>query len=171
MMDQHSIYELRAKNMAGEEISLEKYRGKVVLIVNTASKCGQAPQLEKLEELYQDYKKDGFVVLGFPCGQFAGQEPLEGEDIAEYCQINYGVSFPMFDKVDVRGPNTHPVFRFMASRQKNGKFSVRPWWNYYKFLVGRDGKVIDYWITYTQPDVPRIRKTIEKALAVGTPVE
>ena len=103
------------------------------------------------------------MVLGFPADSLPDQEPLEGDDIAEYCQINYGVSFPMFDKVDVRGPNTHPVFRFMASDRRTANSVCGPWWNYYKFLVGRDGKVIDYWITYTQPDVPRIRKTIETA--------
>jgi glutathione peroxidase len=164
IMNHTSIYHLSATNMAGKEVSLEAYRGQVLLIANTATKCGEAPQLEKLEALHQQYKHAGFSVLGFPCGQFAGQEPLEGAAIEEYCKINYGVSFPIFQKVDVRGSDAHPIFNYFADRKQNGKFAIRPWWNYYKFLIGRDGRVIDYWITYTQPDAKRIAAAIEKAL-------
>ncbi len=164
-MKDQTIYGFTATDMRGNEVSLEKYRGKVVLIVNTASRCGEAPQLEKLEALYQRYKDRGFEILGFPCGQFAGQEPLEGEAIAEFCKINYGVTFPMFQKVDVRGKNAHPLFNFLASKNANGKYGVRPWWNYYKYLIDAEGRTADYWITYTQPDVSRIAQAIEKELS------
>jgi glutathione peroxidase len=168
-MNHNSIYQFSALNLAGKEMPLEQYRGQVLLITNTASKCGEAPQLVKLEALHQKYKDGGFQVLGFPCSQFAGQEPFDGTDISEYCQINYGVTFTMFDKVDVKGKEAHPLFRFFADKSQNGKFSIRPRWNYYKFLIGRDGQVIDYWITYTQPDVKRIKKAIEKAMTLPIP--
>ncbi|MDE5419823.1 glutathione peroxidase [Labilibaculum sp. DW002] len=152
-------------SLNGEELSLDAYKGKVVLVVNTASKCGLTPQYEGLEAIYKKYKDQGFVILGMPCNQFLEQEPGSSSEIAEFCQKNYGVSFPMFEKIEVRGENAHPLYKMMtsekpfkgfddsASGQKfksflSGKFpeiyngdGVK--WNFTKFIVGRDGKVIE----------------------------
>lgn len=165
-MQDKTIYQFTVKDLQGKEVPLANYKDKVLLIVNTATRCGEVPQLSKLESLYQKYKNQGFEVLGFPSNQFAKQEPLDGEAIAEYCQINYGVSFKMFDKVDVRGSNAHPVFQFFYDKKQNGRIAARPWWNYYKFLIDRNGHVVDYFITYTYPNSKRLQRAIEKSLGI-----
>jgi glutathione peroxidase len=135
-----NIYQFKATDINGKEVSLETYKNKVLLIVNTASKCGFTPQFEALEALYQKYGKEGFVVLGFPCNQFGNQDPGSSSEILSFCQINYGVSFPMFQKVDVNGENTHPIFDFLKTNSKAfGGKSIK--WNFTKFLVGKDGMV------------------------------
>jgi glutathione peroxidase len=135
-----NIYPFKATDISGKEVSLETYKNKVLLIVNTASKCGFTPQFEELETLYKKYGKDGFVVLGFPCNQFGNQDPGSSGEILSFCQINYGVSFPMFQKVDVNGEQAHPIFEFLKANSKAfGGKSIK--WNFTKFLVGKDGLV------------------------------
>jgi glutathione peroxidase len=133
-----NFYALSATTITGEEQSMADYKGKVVLVVNTASKCGLTPQYAGLQELYERYQSKGLVILGFPCDQFAHQEPGSEEEIAEFCQMNYGVSFPMFAKVDVNGKNTHPVIQLLKDNLKSplGK-AIK--WNFTKFLIGPDG--------------------------------
>jgi glutathione peroxidase len=162
-----SVYPFKVKRPDGEEIQLDTFKGKVVLIVNTASRCGRAPQLRSLESLYQKYKGQGFIVVGFPSNDFS-QEPLEGTALQEYCEINYGVSFLIMDKIHVRGSNAHPLFQFFSDKKKNGRIATTPRWNYYKFLVGRDGKVIDSFWTYRGPLNKKIIRAIETALSVET---
>jgi len=146
------IYEFQAKRLNGKEQSLAEYEGKVMIIVNTASKCGFTPQYEGLEKLYQQYRDKGLVVLGFPCNQFGAQEPGEGGEIQEFCQLNYGVSFPMFDKIDVNGNGAHPLYDYLKKQATGvlGTESIK--WNFTKFLVDRNGKVIDRFAPTTKPE-------------------
>ena len=146
------IYSFNAPRLNGQEQSLADYEGKVMLIVNTASKCGFTPQYEGLEKVYQHYKDKGLVVLGFPCNQFGAQEPGGKEEIQAFCQLNYGVSFPMFDKVDVNGSNTHPLYEYLKKQATGvlGSESIK--WNFTKFLVNRDGKVVDRFAPTTKPE-------------------
>ena len=134
-----------------------------MLIVNTASKCGFTPQFEGLEKGYEKYKDQGLVVLGFPCNQFASQDPGSNTDIGEFCQRNYGVSFPMFAKIDVNGGNAHPLYKYLTKEAKGVLGTEAVKWNFTKFLVGRDGNVIDRYATATKPEA--MVKDIEKALA------
>lgn len=127
--------------MNGEVVSMREYERKVVLIVNTASKCGFTPQLKELEKLYEKYATKGLVVLGFPCNQFGKQEPGTNEEIEEFCQVNYGVTFTMFQKIEVNGENTHPIYKFLKS-ETNGVFGDDIKWNFTKFLLNRRGKVV-----------------------------
>ncbi len=157
----NSIYQFSAKSLRGKEISMEDYRGKVVLIVNTASKCGFTPQFEGLENLYKKYSDQGLVILGFPCNQFANQEPGTEKEIAEGCLINYGVTFPMFSKVEVNGPGAHPVFLFLKKRLR-GFFGGKVKWNFTKFLIGRDGIPVKRFSPSTRPE--NIADDIEKLL-------
>ena len=161
-----SLSDFSAPTLAGEERPLSDYDGKVVLVVNTASKCGFTPQYAGLEELWKELGDEGLVVLGFPCNQFAGQEPGASEEIEEFCQVNYGVTFPMFAKVDVNGDDAHPVFEWLKS-QKKGLLGGRIKWNFTKFLIGRDGQVIDRFAPNTEPKA--IADDIRAALAVGAP--
>lgn len=157
-----TIYDFSAEKLEGGEQSLSDYQGKVLLIVNTASKCGFTPQFEGLEKVYQKYQSQGLVVLGFPCNQFAGQDPGSNSEIGEFCQRNYGVSFPMFAKIDVNGSDAHPIYKFLTKEAKGilGTEAIK--WNFTKFLVGRDGNVIDRYATATKPE--DMAKDIEKAL-------
>ena len=136
--NQTNFYDLSATTITGEEKSMADYKGKVVLVVNTASKCGFTPQYAGLQELYERYQSKGLVILGFPCDQFAHQEPGSEEEIAQFCEMNYGVTFPMFAKVDVNGKNTHPVIQLLKDNLKSplGK-AIK--WNFTKFLIGPDG--------------------------------
>lgn len=157
-----TIYQLEADLLDGTEKFLSDYEGKVLLIVNTASKCGFTPQFAGLERLYQQYHAQGFEVLGFPCNQFGGQDPASNNEIGAFCQKNYGVSFPMFAKVDVKGPEAHPIFRFLTREAKGvlGSQSIK--WNFTKFLVGKDGKVLARFAPTTKPEA--LTEEIEKAL-------
>ena len=145
-----TLSDFTATTLTGEEQSLAEYAGRVVLVVNTASRCGFTPQYAGLEELYRDHRDDGFVVLGFPCNQFGSQEPGTEDEIGEFCQINYGVTFPMFAKVDVNGDDEHPLFAWLKS-ERRGLLGGRIKWNFTKFLVGRDGQVLQRYAPNTEP--------------------
>lgn len=138
-----SIYDFTANRLDGREENLSHYRGKVLLIVNVASKCGFTPQYKGLETLYQQHHDAGLEVLGFPCNQFAGQEPGDGEAIATFCEANYGVNFPLFEKIDVNGKNTHPLYQFLKESAPGLLGSKAIKWNFTKFLVNREGQVIE----------------------------
>ncbi len=157
-----TLNDFTANTLAGQPKPLSDYRGKVALVVNTASKCGFTPQYEGLEKLYAQFKDDGLVVLGFPCNQFGGQEPGGADEIGEFCQLNYGVSFPMFEKVDVNGAAAHPLFEWLRS-EKSGVLGDKVKWNFTKFLIGKDGNVIKRYGSTTKPE--KIAADIEKALA------
>jgi glutathione peroxidase len=145
-----ALTDFTATTIDGQERSLADLAGEVVLVVNTASKCGYTPQLAGLEELHRTYRDRGFTVLGFPCNQFGGQEPGTDEEIGEFCQKNYGVTFPMFAKVDVNGDDEHPLWSWLKS-EKGGLLGDRIKWNFTKFLVGRDGKVLKRYAPNTEP--------------------
>ena len=145
------FYNLEAKKISGETVSMSEYKGKTVVVVNTASKCGFTPQYKGLEELYQKYKDQGLVILGFPCNQFGKQEPGKAQEIQEFCEINYGVTFPIFDKVDVNGSNTHPIFKYLKSNL--GGFLVSSIkWNFTKFVIDKNGKPIKRFGPTTKPE-------------------
>ena len=146
-----NLSDFTAPTLAGAEQPLSAYDGKVVLVVNTASKCGFTPQYAGLEQLHQSYADQGLVVLGFPCNQFGAQEPGGSEQIEEFCQINYGVSFPMFAKVDVNGKDAHPLFTWLR-KEKGGLLGDAIKWNFTKFLVGRDGQVLKRYAPTTKPE-------------------
>ena len=137
-----TLYDLEAKSISGDDISLSEYRGQVMLIVNTASKCGFTPQYKELEGFYQKYKDRGLVVLGFPCNQFMAQEPGDDMDIQAFCKTNYGVSFPMFSKIDVRGQHAHPIYNYLTEKAPGVMGSKAVKWNFTKFLIDRNGDVI-----------------------------
>jgi glutathione peroxidase len=157
-----TLSDFNATTLDGREQALADYQGKVVLVVNTASQCGLTPQFAGLESLYEKYVDQGLVVLGFPCNQFAGQEPGTADEIGEFCQRNYGVSFPMFDKIEVNGDNTHPLYRWLRT-EKGGVLGDAIKWNFTKFLLGRDGQVIKRYAPTTDPE--KIADDIEEALA------
>lgn len=160
-MSSQDIYAFSARGIDGREVPLSEYRGKVLLIVNTASRCGFTPQYEGLEQLWRDYRDRGFAVLGFPCNQFGGQEPGDEEQIREFCATSFDVSFPMFAKVDVNGPGAHPLFEYLKSQQK-GLLTRAIKWNFTKFLVDRKGRVVG---RYAPTDKPEdLRADIERLL-------
>ncbi|MEL6866200.1 MAG: glutathione peroxidase [Bacteroidota bacterium] len=159
-----SIHQFTVNNVKGEPVSLSDYEGKVLMIVNTASKCGFTPQLDGLEELYKEFREEGFEILAFPSNDFAGQEPLDGQAIQEFCTLNYQSSFPIFDKVHVKGKKVHPLYRFLSSKSENGQVSSSPRWNFHKYLVDKEGKVIDYFYTFTNPTAGKVKKAIKKLL-------
>ena len=145
------IYEFEVQTITGEKTRLSQYENQVMLIVNTASKCGFTPQYEGLEKLYETYADQGLVILGFPCNQFGGQEPGNESDIAEFCQLNYGVSFPMFAKVDVNGGDADPLFNYLKKSQRGILGSEKIKWNFTKFLVNRDGEVVARYAPTAKP--------------------
>jgi glutathione peroxidase len=158
-----SIYDYKVKKVGDESVSLEEYKGKVMLIVNTASKCGFTPQFEGLEKLYKEYKDSGLVILGFPCNQFANQDPASDEEIHSFCSLNYGVSFPIFKKIDVNGENEDPLYTFLKS-QKKGAFGSKIKWNFTKFLVDKEGNVVKRYASNKKPESfeQDIKKYLEK---------
>lgn len=158
-----SFYPLTATSLGGQIISMNDYAGKVVLVVNTASQCGFTPQYGGLEALYKKYAAQGLVVLGFPCNQFGKQEPGGADEIAQTCHINYGVSFPIFEKVEVNGNAAHPVFRYLKS-ELSGVLGGRIKWNFTKFLIGRDGKPLKRFAPITAPE--KMEPAIRAALGV-----
>ncbi|WP_314913684.1 glutathione peroxidase [Acinetobacter harbinensis] len=157
-----NIYQFDAELLDGKNKAFADYQGKVLLIVNTASKCGFTPQFAGLEKLYDKYKDQGFEVLGFPCNQFGGQDPGSSEEIGAFCQKNYGVNFPMFAKVDVKGPEAHILFRYLTNNSK-GILGNGIKWNFTKFLIGKDGKVLNRFAPTTKPE--ELQSEIETALA------
>ncbi|KAG6068620.1 hypothetical protein E4U13_003788 [Claviceps humidiphila] len=149
-----SFYDFKPLDKRGQEVSLADYKGKVVLIVNTASKCGFTPQFEGLETLYKSIKEtypEDFTVLGFPCNQFGGQEPGSSDEIQNFCQINYGVSFPIMQKIDVNGDKASPLYEWLKAEQPGLMGLKRVKWNFEKFLIGRDGTVKGRWASTTKP--------------------
>ncbi len=146
-----NFYSLSALTPQGKSVSMDEYKGKVVLVVNTATKCGLAPQFEGLEHLYQTYKDKGLVVLGFPCNQFAGQEPESNETMTETCKVNFGVTFPLFQKIDVNGAGTHPIFKYLKSKL-GSIFGSRIKWNFTKFLLDENGKPVKRFSPVTKPE-------------------
>lgn len=144
------FYQFSAKSITNQDIPMESFKDKVVLVVNTASKCGLTPQYEGLENLYKKYKDKGLVILGFPCNQFGNQEPGTEESIVSNCLVNYGVSFPMFSKIDVNGANTHPIFVYLK-KQKGGFLGSAIKWNFTKFLIDKQGRVVERFSPTTQP--------------------
>jgi glutathione peroxidase len=157
------LYDFEAQQINGKKVALSKFKGKALLIVNTASQCGFTPQFAGLEALHNSYGKKGLVVLGFPSNQFAGQDPGSNDEIAEFCQLNYGVSFPMMAKIDVNGPQAHPLYQWLCSEAPGLLGSKAVKWNFTKFLVGKDGQVIK---RYAPQDAPEsLAKDIEAALA------
>lgn len=161
----NSLHQFKVKNARGKEVDLSQYKGKVVMVVNTASKCGFTPQFADLEKLYQEYKDQGFEIIGFPSNEFAGQEPNSSDKAEEFCQINYGVSFPIMDKTHVKkGPEQNDVFRYLTNKEENGKVNLAPMWNFQKYLVDKDGNVVDYYMSFTSPTAPKVKKAIQKLL-------
>lgn len=147
-----TFYDFNATSIIGENVSMSKYKGKVVLVVNTASKCGFTPQYKGLEKLYETHKDEGFVILGFPCNQFREQEPGSNQEIKSFCESNYKISFPLFEKIDVNGENTHPLYKFLKSEATGFMWTEGIKWNFTKFLVDKDGKVITRYGSSTKPE-------------------
>lgn len=157
-----TIYEYSAILNNGQEVSLEQYQGKVLLIVNTASACGFTPQYEGLQKLYDEYKDQGFEILAFPCNQFNNQEKGDDEEIKQFCDLNFNISFPLFKKIEVNGDNAHPLYQYLKSEAPGLLGSKTIKWNFTKFLVGKDGKVITRFATATKPDA--LEDPIKEAL-------
>lgn len=157
-----NIYQFEAELLDGKNKSFADYEGNVLLIVNTASKCGFTPQFAGLEKLYEKYKDQGLEILGFPCNQFGGQDPGTNEQIGDFCQKNYGVYFPMFAKVDVKGPEAHILFRYLTNNSK-GILGNGIKWNFTKFLIGKDGTILNRYAPTTKPET--LENDIQAALA------
>jgi glutathione peroxidase len=159
-----TLYDFQQKTLEGKDRKLSDFKGKAVLVVNVASKCGLTPQYAGLQKLHEKYAARGFEVLGFPCNQFAGQEPGSAEEIAEFCERNYGVSFPMFAKIDVNGPNRAPLYQWLTAQptQPDGPGDIL--WNFGKFLVDKQGAVIARFNPRVAPDAPELTAAIEKTL-------
>lgn len=160
-----SVYDFHAKTIDGKDKSLADYKGKVLLIVNVASKCGYTPQYKGLEELYQKYHAKGFEILGFPCNQFGSQEPGNAEEIKTFCSTNYNVTFPLFEKIDVNGDNAHPLYKYLTEAKPGilGTTSIK--WNFTKFLIDKNGNILDRYASKTTPD--DITQDIEKLINDG----
>ncbi len=158
-----SIYDVEAKQLDGSSLTLDQFKGKALLIVNTASKCGFTPQYQALEAVYRKFKDRGLEILGFPCNQFGKQEPGDAQEIASFCSTRYEVSFPMFEKIEVNGDGAHPLYRLLKTAAPGVLGSEAIKWNFTKFLVGRDGKVIKRYAPATKPE--KIEQDIESALA------
>lgn len=161
---QKSMYEFTMKDIDGRDVKLDAYKGKTVMIVNTASKCGLTPQYEGLQKIYDKYKDRGFVVLGFPANNFMGQEPGTEKEIKEFCSLNYKVSFPMFSKISVKGADQHPFYTFLTNKQSNPGFDGDITWNFEKFLADENGVIVARFSPKTLPDAPEVVAAIEKAL-------
>lgn len=158
-----ALYDIKLKDIDGKDTSLAAYKGKAVLIVNVASKCGYTRQYAGLEATYQKYKDQGFVVLGFPCNQFGGQEPGTNEDIKQFCSSKYSVTFPLFDKIEVNGANRHPLYVALAGKDSTFPGDIK--WNFNKFLIGKDGKVVKRFDSGVTPDSEELTKAVEATLA------
>lgn len=158
-----SLYEIAVKDIDGRPGTLAPYRGRVLLIVNVASACGYTPQYQGLQALFQKYEKRGLTVLGFPCNQFGAQESGSNTEIKEFCSVNFHVTFPMFDKIEVNGPRRHPLYARLAGKDSPAAGDVG--WNFTKFLVGRDGRILRRFDSDVEPESPEVVKAIEAALA------
>lgn len=159
-----SIYDFKVKDVSGKEVDLSEYKGKVLLIVNTASECGFTPQYKGMEEIRNEFKDSGFEVLAFPSNDFMGQEPLEGMEIQNFCERNYDTSFPVMEKVHVKGDDAHPLFKFLSDKKENGKVNSTPKWNFHKYLIDKEGNVIDYYYSITKPESSKVKKAVKKLI-------
>lgn len=159
-----NIYDFTVTDMKGNSVSLGEYRGSAVMIVNVASKCGFTPQYEGLQTLYERYKDRGFVILGFPANNFLGQEPGSNEEIAQFCSLNYGVTFPMFEKISVAGRDIHPLYEYLTSKQEGHDFGGRITWNFNKFLIDGEGNIVARYPSKTEPLDQTIVTDLENAL-------
>ncbi|MFN0139610.1 MAG: glutathione peroxidase [Pyrinomonadaceae bacterium] len=162
-----SIYEFTMKDIDGRDVKLDAYRGQVAMIVNVASKCGYTPQYEGLEAIYEKFQARGFTILGFPANNFLGQEPGTEADIKEFCSTNFGVRFPLFAKISVTGKDQHPLYTFLTSKESNPEFGGDISWNFNKFLLDKNGKVVARFATKEKPDSEAVASTIEKYLAAN----
>ena len=162
--EERNMYSFVMNDIDGKPISLSTYRGKVLMIVNVASKCGATPQYAQLQEIYQKYKDNGFVVLGFPANNFGSQEPGSNEEIKNFCTLEYRVTFPMFSKISVKGEDMHPLYKFLTEEDTDPDFAGEITWNFNKFLVGRDGDILARFATKTEPDNPEVLNAIEQAI-------
>ena len=159
-----SIYDFTMKDIDGKDVKLEKFKGKVMLIANVASKCGYTPQYKGLQEIYSQYKDQGFVILGFPANNFLHQEPGSNEEIKQFCTSNYNVTFPMFSKISVRGKHINPLYKFLTEKETDPEFSGKISWNFNKFLINREGKIVARFGTRTKPESEEVIQAITKAL-------
>ena len=159
-----SIYDFTMKDIDGKDVKLDAYRGQAVLIVNVASRCGYTPQYQGLEAIYKKYKDKGFVILGFPANNFGAQEPGTEKEIKTFCSLTYGVTFPMFAKISVKGADKHPFYGFLTSKETNPEFSGDIGWNFAKFLVGKDGKIVARFASGDEPESDTVTGAIEKAV-------
>lgn len=160
----NSIHQFTVTDIKGNEVSLSDYKGKVILIVNTASKCGFTPQLDDMTKLYKEFKDEDFELLAFPSNDFGGQEPLNGEEIAQFCVTKYEADYPIFNKVHVKGDKAIDLFQFLSSKKQNGNINSSPKWNFHKYLIDKEGKVVDYYYSITSPTSSKVKKAIKKLL-------
>jgi glutathione peroxidase len=159
-----SVYDFSMKDIDGNDTKLDKYKGSVVMIVNTASRCGYTPQYEGLQKIYDKYKDRGFVVLGFPANNFMGQEPGTEKEIKDFCTLKYNVTFPMFSKISVTGSDQHPLYGYLTNKKTNPEFGGDISWNFNKFLIGRDGKIVGRFGSKDKPEDPAVSAAIESSL-------
>jgi len=159
-----AIHQFSVTNIEGDTVELSRYKGKVLLIVNTASECTFTSQFKDLEELYNQYRDQGFEILAFPSNDFGKQEPLEGKKLEEFCRFTFRTTFPVFEKVHVKGRNASPLYKFLSNKDQNGKVNVGPKWNFQKYLVNQDGEVCDFFLPFTKPTSASIKTAIEKLL-------
>lgn len=159
-----SVYDFKVADIDGNDANLADYKGKVLLIVNVASKCGFTPQYKGLENIYRQYKEKGFEILAFPSNDFMGQEPGTNKEIKTFCQLNYQVSFPLFSKISVKGKDIHPLYKFLTEKSTDPKFAGGITWNFNKFLIDRNGNIINRFDSRAEPQSPEVIRTIEEAL-------
>jgi len=164
-MNYNSIYDIPVTDTNGTVTNLSRFKGKAMLVVNTATACGLTPQLKGLQQLYDQFKDKGFEIVGFPSDQFAGQEPLDDKGISQFCMVNYGVSFKLYKKGLVKGSNAQPLFKFLAGKTSIGPFKNYPVWNFQKYLVDKNGRVVDAFAPWTKPESAKLTKAIEKVLS------
>lgn len=166
-VNEESVLDFKMTDIDGKTVALNKYKGNVLLVVNTASKCGYTPQYEGLENIYKKYNADGFYVLGFPANNFMGQEPGTNEEIKEFCTLKYKTSFPMFAKISVKGADQHPLYNFLTNPKTDPQFAGDIKWNFNKFLIDRTGKVVARFDSKATPESPEVTGAIEKYLAMN----
>ncbi|HEX8456715.1 MAG TPA: glutathione peroxidase [Pyrinomonadaceae bacterium] len=159
-----TVYDFTLKDSKGKDVRLEEFRGQVVMLVNVASKCGYTPQYEGLQKIYERYQERGFTILGFPANNFGAQEPGTNEEIQQFCRINYGVTFPVFAKISVKGEDKHPLYKYLTGKETNPEFAGEIKWNFNKFLVGRDGRILARFDSADEPESAKVTQAIEAAL-------
>jgi glutathione peroxidase len=159
-----SVYEFTLKDINGKDVKIADYKGKVLLLVNTASQCGYTPQYKGLQMIYQKYQEQGFTVLGFPANNYGGQEPGSNDEIKEFCTMRYKVTFPMFAKISVKGDDQHPLYQYLTSKESNPQYGGDVTWNFNKFLVSKSGQIIGRFGSKVEPESPELTGAIEQAL-------